>query len=535
MKTVQRGKRIKPAVHRLAAGLLCVAAGFSGSAVAGSFDLGENLNAQYTLLLSYAAAVRAEGQSDTLINGPVSPFTGLPSTVNNDDGDRNFKSGSLVNNRLSALGEFFLNGKNYGLVLRGDAFYDDVYRRSNDNDSPATINKSGANDEFTESARKYNGARLRLLDAYAYGDWRFGDSARLNARLGRQVVAWGESLFFSGVAAAQGPADATKANVPGAEVKNILLPVEQVSLQLGLNRGLSLMAYYRLRYKATELEPAGSYFSTFDGVGPGAEFIRGAPGFNIPRAEDLQPSDRGQYGLGVNYQLTSATSVGAYWLRYHNTNPEVSLNIAQVAPGVFAPVSYNVKYFDGIHMAAASFSTKLGAANVAGEVSLRSGLDMLVNSAAGPVAARGRLSQVLLSSIYTVSPNWLSQEIDLVGEAGFVHVNSVEGGSASLVNDRNSWAVSGLANFNYRNLLPRWDLSVPVTYAVIGKGTPAMAGSFGALYGEHDQRASVFANFIYLQNLQVGVGYNAFLGAADLAKRPYADRDNVAVNVKYSF
>ena len=67
------------------------------------------------------------------------------------------------------------------------------------------------------------------------------------------------------------------------------------------------------------------------------------------------------------------------------------------------------------------------------------------------------------------------------------------------------------------------------------KGTPAMSGAFGSLYGEHDQRASVFANFTYLQNFQVGVGYNAFLGSADLAKRPYADRDYAAINLKYSF
>jgi len=62
-----------------------------------------------------------------------------------------------------------------------------------------------------------------------------------------------------------------------------------------------------------------------------------------------------------------------------------------------------------------------------------------------------------------------------------------------------------------------------------------MAGSFGSLYGEHDQRASLFANFTYLQNFQVGVGYNAFLGSGDLAKRPYADRDYAALNLKYSF
>lgn len=538
MKFMHYLQRNNSTARRLASTLLFASLGFSGVASAGSFDLGTSgINAQYTMTLGYALGMRTESPSDSLINGPIDPATGLATTVNADDGDRNFKSGSLVNNRISALGELTLSAKNYGMVVRGDAFYDNAYRRHNDNDSPTTVNKSGDNDEFTNSTRRYNGQRFRLLDAYAYTDLNFGTNAHLNVRAGRQVVAWGESLFFSGIASAQGPADATKAAVPGAELKTILLPTEQIAMQLGFNNRLSLMGYYKLRYKATELQPVGSFLSTTDVVGPGAEMIHAAAGpFDIPRGKDNQPSDHGQYGVGLKYQATDATSVGLYWLRYHNTNPAgVSFDITQVAPGVFVPTAYHVDYADGIHMAGASFSTYAGGANVAGEVSYRSGVDMTINTLGGPVAARGRLTQALLSAIYTVSPNALSQEINLVGEAGYVHVNGVEGGKSALANDVNSWAVSTSATFNYRNVFPRWDLALPVTYAVIGKGTPAMSGSFGSLYGEHDQRASLFANFTYLQNFQVGVGYNAFLGSADLAKRPYADRDYAAINLKYSF
>lgn len=521
----------------LASLLLFGSLGFSTAVFAGSFDLGNSgINGSYTMTLGYALGMRTESPSDQLINGPIDPSTGLPTTVNADDGDRNFKSGSLVNNRISALGELNLSAKNYGLVVRGDAFYDNVYRRGNDNDSPSTVNKSGDNDEFTSAARRLNGLRARFLDAYAFADYNFGSSAHLNVRAGRQVVAWGESLFFSGIAGAQAPADATKAAVPGAELKTILLPTEQIAMQLGLNNGLSLMGYYKLRYKATELQPVGSFLSTTDVVGPGAEMIHAAVGFDIARGKDHEPSNYGQYGLGMKYQATDATSVGLYWLRYHNTNPAgVSFDIAEVAPGVFVPTAYHVEYADGIHMAGASFSTYAGGANVAGEVSYRSNVDMAVNTPGGPSFARGRLTQALLSAIYTVSPNVISQEIDLVGEAGYVHVNGVDGGKQNLIGDANSWAVSASATFNYRNVFPRWDLALPVTYAVIGKGTPAMAGSFGSLYGEHDQRASLFANFTYLQNFQVGVGYNAFLGSGDLAKRPYADRDYAALNLKYSF
>src|SRR5262249_10820074 len=155
---------------------------------------------------------------------------GLPSTANFDDGDRNFKQGSLINNRISGYGELQLTHDNYGAVFSGDGFYDQVYHHPNDNDSPGTINKTGSNTRLNDGARYYDRQPVRLLEAYAYGDWNLFDSeASLDLRVGKQLVAYGEALFFSGIALAQSPNDATKAFVPGAEVKDILLPVNQVS------------------------------------------------------------------------------------------------------------------------------------------------------------------------------------------------------------------------------------------------------------------------------------------------------------------
>jgi len=553
------GTRIRVRARFWAAAAL---ASIQSVAVAGSLDLGESIEAKYSMIFGYATAMRTGAQDRGLIDGPIDTAggTNLPTTINFDDGDRNFRRGALINHRVSLLGEFLVSHEDYGAVLRGDAFYDDVYHRRNDNDSPGTVNKSGEHNKFTADARRYGGGRARILDAYVYGDWDLTDTALVNLRLGRQVVAWGESLFFSGVALMQGPVDATKANIPGVEVKNILLPVNQVSAQLDLGDALSLMGYYKLEFKPSELEPAGAYFSTFDGVGPGREFLYsfanpltttplGAlpgirPILSFPYAGDLEPSDHGQYGLGLKYALTSTTDVGLYWLRYHNSFPEVVVNFGfpELAPGITtaptpAPVSYHLKYFDGIDMAAMSFSTRLGPANVAGELSLRDGVDMLVTTPQGPTATRGRLTQASLSGIYLVPPNWLSQQIAVVGEAGYVHVESVDAvnGSDSLYNDKMAWAFSLLASFSYQNVLPQWDLTVPVIFQMLPSGRPAVAGSFGSLYGDDDRRASIGARFVYLQKFEVGASYNAFLGSGDLRDRPYADRDYAAIDLKYSF
>ncbi len=268
---------------------LSLAALASTPAAAESFDL-FGLNAEYQLQAGYAAAWRLHDPDDRIINTPGSPELPVPDALKYpesnqyDDGDRNFKKGAMVNNRLTVLGELYFGGDDFGLLLRGDAFYDQVYRSKNDNDSRETINKTkgdinfpveGPVNEFSDNAQYRSGRRARLLDAFFTGSWTLGEASAMNLRVGRHIAAWGESLFFAGVALAQSPADATKANVPGADVKSILLPVNQVSLQVSVNNELTLLGQYKLEYSPTELNPPGEYFAIADIIGPGAQFIYG--------------------------------------------------------------------------------------------------------------------------------------------------------------------------------------------------------------------------------------------------------------------
>src|SRR5271163_4589698 len=80
-------------------------AALAGPVQAGVYSLGDGFDAEYKLTINYGVSMRLKNPSDNLINGPVGTTSGLPSTINFDDGDRNFKSGSLINNRLSGLAE----------------------------------------------------------------------------------------------------------------------------------------------------------------------------------------------------------------------------------------------------------------------------------------------------------------------------------------------------------------------------------------------------------------------------------------------
>ena len=511
-------------------------------ASAGSMKIGDDISVEYTLTLNYGVASRAEKQAPELIDGPINA-QGLPSTANVDDGNRNFKRGALTSNRLSALGEADIKRGNLGLFVRATGFYDDAYHRSNDNDSPATVNKSGANNEFTSDARRFMGARARFLDAYAYGTFELGERSRLSVRLGNQVVQWGESLFFPNIAGAQGPADATKANLPGIEVKDILLPVGQLAAQLQLNPSVTLLGYYQYQYKPTELDAAGSYFSQADVIGPGAQFIRAAPGFNIPRADDIRPRNGGQWGLGARFRVTDDTELGVYHLRYHDKTPSVVTNFMSIPVAPFVvPTSYQIKYFDRIKLIGASIATKLGDVGVAGEVSYKQDVPVLVDSLAGPVATRADAVQAQVNFLYLMAPNFLATgNTTLVGELGYLKVGKVQSTTAfgapadQLTNKAETLAIQLSVVPSYPNVFNGWDLSVPINYAHVIKGRSPVAGAFGSLAGQGDRRFSVGANFKYLSNLELGVSYNAFLGKADPVNRPLADRDYVAFNAKYSF
>ncbi len=592
----------------------------------------------YQLQGSYLLGIRADDQDQRLINSPPSPeiplpdFLKLPESNNFDDGNRNFDQGSIVNNRATLLGEIQFDQDHWGFLVRGDAFYDQAYIDTNDNRSPDTINKSdGPSNKFSGAAKSFTGRRGRLLDAYVYGNWLYDNGMSLNLRVGRHIAAWGESLFFSGVALAQAPADASKANLAGADVKSILLPVNQISLRFGLNDKLTLLGQYKLEHKPTEVNAVGEYYSFADVVGPGAEFIYGIknplflsnlsdpnllssdlpetlqlivdllapdlptgdatdllsgllsgldpllpdvnlplqgidqPGtprnINVQRAADINPSDFGQYGLGVSYQVTPNTNVGLYRLRYHNTNPAPIQNygfalllpgagglppVTTEAFGLQVPVTYNITYFQGIDMTAGSFSTTFLGANVGGEVIYREGVDVLVDVDGGllgpvPTPTRADTAQVLLSGLYLFTPRFFWDQLVIVAEAGYLNVMDITEAcgptscSTELTNDREAWGYSMLAIADVRNVFSGWDLQIPVNAAVGVHGTASQPGAFGALTGEGDTRLGIGFNFTRLQRLTLGVTFSGFLGGGSLDKRPLADRSNVSFTVRYPF
>lgn len=404
---------------------------------------------------------------------------------NGDDGRLNFRKRNLVSSPTTLLGEIELKYQNYGVFLRAKAWYD--YTLSNreldfGNSSNGYKPDSKLDDSHFDDLAKSQG--VALLDAYVFGDFDIADHP-LNARLGNQVVNWGEGLFFQNGLNAVNPVDVAALRRPGSQLKEALLPVPLAYMNLGLTDALSMEAFYQLQWRQSVLEGCGTYFSGNDyvtgkeagcfGVGRGtaSDPVAYAANSYIRRADDNDPKDSGQYGLALRYFADSiGTEFGAYAMNIHSRTPNVSIitdtyttagagwRDPRLAPGNDAN---NARYFadfaEDIHIYGLSFSSNVMGASVFGEYSYRPnqpvqlatgdlvpafggnpvatanaigqnltlGLDA-INAAPGSVYDgydRLAVSQLSLGFIKTISQVLGADSLGLTGEAAMKYVHDL--------------------------------------------------------------------------------------------------------------
>lgn len=394
---------------------------------------------------------------------PFAPFGTYPGSlaqqnaagrfsINRDDGNLLYDQGDAISQAFKITSELDLKYKNYGAFVRASYFYD-----------MENVDRV----ELSEAAKEKVGKDFRLLDAFLYGSWDVGDH-KLNARVGRQVISWGESTFIQSGINVINPIDVSKLRVAGAELKEAFLPVDALWASFGITDNLSVEGFYLTEFEQTEADPAGTYFSQNDfgtnggtylmlgfgianqpvsnperfaatcGLGgnvansdrfAGLAVAVGAPlatallssacNNAVPRGPDRETSDDGQGGFAVRYfsEALNQTDFAFYAMNYHSRLPLLSGKAVNVAGflaggGVSAAknASYFVEYPEDIQLYGMSFNTTLpGGVAWQGEISYRPNVPLQVDDVELLFASLTPLNPVLQGAGLPIAGRFSSQ------------------------------------------------------------------------------------------------------------------------------
>ncbi|MDH4024436.1 MAG: DUF1302 domain-containing protein [Desulfuromonadales bacterium] len=302
-------------------------------AAAFQFDFGE-VEGSLDSTISYGMSWRMSDQDKDIIglaNG------GRAYSVNGDDGNLNYDRDDAFSSLAKITSDLDLRYDNFGLFLRGSAFYD---FENYDEDRERT--------QLSDDAKDLVGRDAELLDAYIWGNFELGDMPA-QLRVGDQVLSWGESTFIQNGINIINPFDVSKLRVPGAELKEGLVPVGMVSASISPTENLTFEGFYQYDWEKVEIDPTGFYWSSNDI--PGESGDRVLLGFGdwsdlgtswqglvipsevtderfmmVPRGSDEKPSDDGQFGLAMRVYAPGLndTEFGFYFINYHSRLPTLS-------------------------------------------------------------------------------------------------------------------------------------------------------------------------------------------------------------------
>ena len=135
------------------------------------------------------------------------------------------------------------------------------------------------------------------------------------------------------------PVDVPSLRLPGAEVRDALLPISSLWFSFGIHPNLSLEGFYQFEWEKTRVDEPGTYFATNDFVGEGGRYITisgidecrnniSACRFpnTVSRLPDEDADDTGQFGFAFRWyaEQLNDTEFGLYYLNYHSRRPIIS-------------------------------------------------------------------------------------------------------------------------------------------------------------------------------------------------------------------
>ena len=324
---------------------------FSPQAQAFTAFENDAVRVQFDSTISYGMMWRVQGQDKDIIgiaNG------GKKHSCNYDDGNLNYDTG-LISNAIKMTSELDIDAGWIGAFVRGTGFYD--YE-----------NEKGRRErtDLSSDARDAVGSDIDLLDCYLWINHEVAGMP-FQIRVGEQVVSWGESTFIQNSINTINTFDVSKFRVPGAELKEGLMPEGMVWATISPTENFTIEAFYEYDWEELQLDPPGTYFSGADYVGEGGDKLMlgfgqytdggnapvdgwgvmaptfsalGVPGatpggtfFAARRGKSDEADSQGQYGVALRYysEALHSTEFSFYAMNYHSRLPILQAHTGTMA------------------------------------------------------------------------------------------------------------------------------------------------------------------------------------------------------------
>lgn len=298
-------------------------------------------------------------------------YVGLPGSFspNGDNGNLNFDKHDIVHATAKLTTDISFTVKDFNVFVRPIYFFDANYSDFTENHPDTTL--QALESPFAPAAEDLIGSRFDVLDYNISKVFNIADRD-VSVKIGNQVLNWGESaLLFLNSLNSINPPDATRARIPGFDLKEAFQPQGMVVLSTDIIENLSLETFYQYDWKPLVIDPPGSFFSVSDTLGAGGNYAMlsfgkapedpdnlyrpyrndggttpgtpdtanddpiGALGSQAGRtiyrntAEEKAraPDDGGQYGAALKFFLedfNNGTELSFYAANYHSRLPVVS-------------------------------------------------------------------------------------------------------------------------------------------------------------------------------------------------------------------
>lgn len=449
-----------------------------------------------------------------------------PMIANNsgrDEGDYSYDKNKVVTNRVDWLTEFDFNYKKlHGFRVSAAAWHDAAFHKDVRTMPGQEASGGYYNNQFSGYTKRYAGGLSgEILDANVFTTVDLGNMP-LNVRLGRQTVLWGEALFLSAhsVSANQAPTDAYKAlAAPGADAKELAMPIGQLAATLQVNPKLSFSGQYYFEWQPTRLPQGGTYLGSSDALMQGPNRVPLA--FGGPFLNNLgvvKAKNSGEWGLNARWSPDWVDgTLGLYAREFSERSPTGILDVAgRTIQWVFP---------EKAKLYGVSLSKSFGGLSTGMEVVQRHNTVLgsgsgVTNRGGAPI---GDTTHVLFNAVALPGPTAIWDYASITAELAYSRWDKVtknEPGFSDCnhraTNDRgaetgcitkDAWQGVLRVNPQWVAVLPGWDVQALGSYSVGLKGNSAVLG--GGNYRAGSYTASV--TFTYNQRHDFTIAYNDYL------------------------